>query len=74
MKAPAGTAGRDTVKIDGMVLAMIPDRSHKAQAPPPLVPTGHWTPAETLDHFLKTRAKTIDFMESTADLRRACDG
>jgi len=69
MKAPAGPAGRDTVKIDAMVLAMIPDRSHKAQAPPPLVPTSSWTPAESLDHFLKSRAKTIAFLESTPDLR-----
>jgi hypothetical protein len=69
MKAPAGPADRDTAKIDAMVLAMIPDRSHKAQAPPPLVPTGRWTPADTLDHFLKSRAKTIAFMQSTPDLR-----
>ena len=69
MKAPAGAADRDTAKTDAMVLAMIPDRSHKAQAPPPLVPTGRWTPAETLDHFLKSRARTIEFLESTLDLR-----
>ena len=69
MKAHAGPAGRDTAKIDAMVLAMIPDRSHKAQAPPPLVPTSSWTPAESLDHFLKSRAKTIAFLESTPDLR-----
>src|SRR5205085_4496391 len=69
MKAPPGAANRDTAKTDAMVLAMIPDRSHKAQAPPPLVPTGRWTPAATLDNFLKSRAKTIKFMESTPDLR-----
>jgi len=69
MKAPAGPAGRDTAKIDALVLARIPDRSHKVQAPAPLVPTGNWTPAETLDHFLKSRATTIAFMESTPDLR-----
>jgi hypothetical protein len=69
MKSPAGLADRDTAKADAMVLAMIPDRSHKAQAPPPLVPTGRWTPAETLDHFLKSRAQTIAFLESTSDLR-----
>ena len=34
---------RDYAKIDGMVLAMIPDRSHKAQAPPQLLPTSRWT-------------------------------
>jgi hypothetical protein len=69
MKAPAGAAGRDTAKIDAMVLAMIPDRSRKAQAPPPVVPTGRWTSADTLDHFLKSRTKTIKFLESTPDLR-----
>jgi hypothetical protein len=69
LKSPAGPAGRDTAKIDALVLAMIPDRSHKAQAPPPLVPTSSWTPAESLDHFLKSRAKTIAFLESTPDLR-----
>jgi uncharacterized damage-inducible protein DinB len=69
MKAPAGAADRDAAKTDAMVLAMVPDRSHKAQAPPELVPTGRWTPAETLDRFLKSRAKTIAFLESTPDLR-----
>ncbi len=69
MKAPAGPADRDTTKIDGMVLAMVPDRSHKAQAPSPIVPTGRWTPAEALDHFLKSRARTIEFLKSTPDLR-----
>ena len=69
MKAPAGPANRDVAKTDAAVLAMIPDRSHKAQAPPQLVPTGRWTPAETLDHFQKSRAKTIAFLQSTPDLR-----
>ena len=69
MKAPAGAAGRDTAKIDAMVLAMIPDRSHKAQAPAPLVPKGQSTPAETLERFLKARARTIEFLKSTPDLR-----
>ena len=69
MKAPAGPADRDTAKIDALVLAAIPDRSRKAQAPPELVPKGRWTPAETLDHFLKSRAETIAFVQSTPDLR-----
>ena len=69
MKAPAGAADRDTAKVDGFVLAAVPDRSHKAQAPPPLVPSGRWTPADTLDRFLKSRARTIEFLQSTPDLR-----
>src|SRR2546428_2584901 len=69
MKAPAGAPDRDFAATDAMVLAMIPDRSRKAQAPPPLVPTGHATPAENLDLFLKSRAKTIAYLQSTPDLR-----
>lgn len=69
MKSPAGAADRDTAKADATVLAVLPDRSHKAQAPPQFVPTGRWTTAETLDHFLNSRAKTISFLESTPDLR-----
>jgi hypothetical protein len=69
MKAGPGASDRDTAKIDNMVLEMIPDRSHKAQAPAELVPTGRWTPAETLDHFLDSRAKTIAYLENTPDLR-----
>jgi hypothetical protein len=69
MKASAGASDRDTAKIDAMVLAMIPDRTHKRQAQPQFVPTSRWTPEETMDHFLKSRAKTIAFLESTPDLR-----
>jgi hypothetical protein len=69
MKAPAPPAARDTAKVDQMVLAMIPDRSHKAQAPPALVPKGRWTPAEALAHFQQSRARTINFLQSTPDLR-----
>src|SRR5258708_16687621 len=68
-KAPAGPADRDTAKLDTMILAAVPDRSIKRQAPGPLVPTGRWTPAETLDHFQKSRANTIAFLQATPDLR-----
>jgi hypothetical protein len=70
MKAPAGAATRDTAKADAAVLAMVPDRSHKAQAPGPLVPSGRWTPDETLARFEKSRARTIEFLQSTPDLRQ----
>jgi DinB superfamily len=70
MKSPAGAPDRDVAKMDAMVLAMVPDRSTKRQAPPDLVPTGRWTPAETLDHFLQSRARTIEFLRTTPDLRQ----
>jgi DinB family protein len=69
LKAPAAP-GRDLKKIDEMVLAMIPDRSQKFQAPEPLKPTNHFgTPADTLKHFLESRAKTEALLKDTPDLR-----
>jgi hypothetical protein len=73
-KALSGTPSapdRDYKKTDAAILAMVPDRSHKAQAPGPLVPTGRWSPADTLDHFLKSRQRNIDALKSlpAADLR-----
>lgn len=69
MKAPAGTADRNTAKLDAMILAAVPDRSQKRQAPGPLVPTNRWTPADTLAHFEKSRANTMQFLQSTQGLR-----
>jgi hypothetical protein len=69
MKAGPGAADRDVAKIDAGVLAMIPDRSHKAQAPPQLVPTSRWTTDEALKHFLASREKTIEYLKNTPDLR-----
>jgi DinB superfamily len=69
-KAPAGVSERDIAKADAMVLAMTPGRTRKFQAPPPLKPPGRWTPAETLDHFQRSRAHTIEYLEATPDLRQ----
>jgi DinB superfamily len=70
MNSPAGAPDRDIAKTDAMVLGMVPDRSTKRQAPADLVPTGRWTPAETVDHFLQSRARTIEFLRATPDLRQ----
>src|SRR5258707_10072768 len=48
MTAPAGEVGRDVKKTDEAVLAMVPDRTHKAQAPEPLVPTNRFGTPEGL--------------------------
>jgi uncharacterized damage-inducible protein DinB len=69
IKAGPGKPDRDFAKVDAGVLEMIPDRSHKAQAPPQLVPTGRWTPDEALKHFLASREKTIEFMKTEPGLR-----
>lgn len=74
MKAPPAAPDRDTAKIDAQVFAMVPDRTHKVKAPEQFVPTGRWPAADRLDQFLKTRARTIAFFESTSDLRAHVGG
>jgi len=71
MKGPAGEPGRDLKKTDDAVLAMIPDRSQKAQAPEPLKPTNRFgSPEGSVKHFLESRTQTEQFLNSTPDLRQ----
>lgn len=69
LKGTASAADRDYKKTDATILAMVPDRTTKFKAPDMLVPTGRWSPAETLEHFEKSRARNIEFLKTTADLR-----
>jgi len=70
MKAPARPAGDDVKAIDDMVVAKVPDRSHKAQAPEPIKPTNRYgSPAGSLKHFSEARAQTEAFLKAHDDLR-----
>ena len=70
MTAPAGEAGRDSKKTDEAVLMMVPDRTHKAQAPEPLVPSNRFgSPEGSVKHFSESRSATEDFLKSTGGLR-----
>lgn len=70
MTLPAGDPGRDVRKMDAAVESMIPDRSHKAQAPEPLVPNNRFgSPEGSLKHFLGSRETTEQFLRSTPGLR-----
>lgn len=67
MVAPAAP-DRDVKKIDDSVIAMVPDRTHKVQAPEPLVPTNRFgSPEGSLKHFLESRAATEEFLKTTPD-------
>jgi hypothetical protein len=69
MKAPAAP-DRDTAKIDAGIMAMIPDRSQKAQAPDQLKPTNRFgSPEGSLKHFAESRTATENFLKDTPDLR-----
>jgi uncharacterized damage-inducible protein DinB len=70
MMAPAGEPGRDVKKTDEAVLAMVPDRTTKVQAPEPLVPTNRFgSPADSVKHFVESRATTEEFLKTTTGLR-----
>jgi len=69
MQAPAGKSDRDYKSTDKLVLGAIADRTQRVQAPEALHPTGRWSPQETLERFLKTRERTMEFLRSTPDLR-----
>src|ERR1700747_1581769 len=69
MKAPAAP-DRDIAKIDAGILAMVPDRSNKVQAPEPLKPTNRFgSPEGSLKHFVESSANTEEFLKKTPDLR-----
>src|SRR5256886_2260299 len=70
MMAPAGEPGRDVKKTDETVLAMVPDRTNKVQAPEPLVPTNRFgSPEASIKHFAESPATTEDFLKNATGFR-----
>lgn len=70
MKAPGRTEAADVKEIDSMVLARIPDRTQKAQAPEEIQPTNRYgSPQAALKHFNESRNKTIAYLKKTSGLR-----
>lgn len=68
-KAPPAP-DRDLKKTDDKVLEVIPDRSRKFQAPEQLRPRNQFgSPEAALKHFLESRAKTVELLNGTPDLR-----
>jgi hypothetical protein len=60
----------DLKKIDDSVIANVPDRSHKVQAPEPMKPTNRFgSPEKAEKHFLESRAVTEEYLKNTHDLR-----
>jgi uncharacterized damage-inducible protein DinB len=69
MASPATPEKREQVKgKDEIVLERVPDRSHKAQAPEFLRPTGRWaTEADLTNAFEESRKATMDYIRTTND-------
>jgi uncharacterized damage-inducible protein DinB len=68
-RPPAGLPNSRAQEVDAMILARVPDRSHKVQAPPALTPSGRWTPEEALERFSESRAQTLEFLKDNTELR-----
>lgn len=51
----------DPHALDALVMARVPDRSTRYEAPASLVPTGRWDEMESLQRFVDIRQKTLDF-------------
>ena len=72
MKSPAVAlrTPEEIKKTDEAVLTMVPDRSHKIQAPEPLRPTNRFgSPAAAQKHFLESRTATEEYLKNASGLR-----
>jgi hypothetical protein len=69
MTSPATPEKRAEVAgKDETILKMVPDRSHKAQAPEFLKPTNRWaTQADLVKAFEDSRKATMDYVRTTND-------
>ena len=57
---------KSNAEVDHKLVAGVTDRSHKATAPEPLVPTGKFaTPEEAAKAFIEARDKSIAYAKST---------
>jgi hypothetical protein len=69
MAGPATPEKRADVKVtDEVILAKVPDRTRKAQAPEFLKPTGRWANREEVTKsFEDARKATMDYVRTTQD-------
>jgi hypothetical protein len=72
MKSPAVPlrSAEEIRKADESVMTIVPDRTHKAQAPEPLKPTNRFgSPEAAQKHFLESRSATEEYLKNTPGLR-----
>jgi hypothetical protein len=55
--------------MDQKIVAQVLDRSVRVPAPPPAVPTGRWSPAETVNQFLANQSRLCDILRTATNLR-----
>jgi hypothetical protein len=60
---------RDNRRVDEIVIAQMPDRTAKFQAPDFLQPTGRWTLEQSMGRLLKDYGELRRYLEATPNLR-----
>ena len=60
---------RTPSEMDARILAEVPVRTPRIQAPAFFVPTGQWSTAEALERFLSGRSETLRLLVATPALR-----
>lgn len=72
MKTPATPEKREAAKAkDEMIVKMVIDRSHKAQAPEPIKPSHRWESMEAMIAEFKTRRdRNIEYVQTTQEALR----
>jgi hypothetical protein len=68
-QAPEAESGRDELETDRLILAQIPARTSRVEAPPHVQPCGECEPDEALIRFLEARERTRELLESNGSLR-----
>ncbi len=66
---PADDLTRDLAEMDDAIIAKVPLRTQKVEAPPPIQPTGAISPEEALAQFIDRRRHTEQLLESVPYLR-----
>lgn len=69
LKTPAvARPAKSNADVDRTIISMVTDRSHKLQAPEPLVPKSSLeTPADAIRAFTEKRDRNIAYVKSTKD-------
>ncbi|MCP5119917.1 MAG: DinB family protein, partial [bacterium] len=69
MESPPATSEQKkaVLGIEDKIAQMVPDRSRKFQAPPPLQPTSGESLEQVLQRFSASRAKTVAFVKANRD-------
>lgn len=67
--APHAGPDRINATLDEIILTEVPKRTVKIPAPPPVWPSGQWSPAEALSRFVENRRHTLELLTSVQCLR-----